>query len=72
MPVLTATPMLNGVHLSWTVPDDNGSPITHYKIFRSTSSGTETFLVQLGTVTAFDDVPLANDGTEYFYEVDAR
>ena len=70
-PVLTAAAMLNGVHLSWTVPDGNGVTITNYKIYRGTTTGTETLLVQVGNVTTFDDTPLANDGTEYFYEVSA-
>jgi hypothetical protein len=70
-PVLTASPTLNGVHLSWTAPDTHGGTITHYRVHRSITTGGETLLVELGDVTTFDDTPLANDGTEYFYTVTA-
>src|SRR2546427_7737045 len=37
------------VSLSWTAPSSNGgSAITNYKIYRSTSSGTETLLTKIG------------------------
>src|SRR3989475_8573113 len=41
------------VSLSWTAPSSNGgSAITNYKIYRSTSSGTETLLTTVGNVVS--------------------
>ena len=55
--MLTATATVGGVHLSWTVPIDNGTAITTYNISRGTSSGAEAFIVDAGNVTTFDDTP---------------
>ncbi|MGB7926242.1 MAG: hypothetical protein WCF57_23580, partial [Pyrinomonadaceae bacterium] len=43
------------VRLEWSQSDDGGSPITGYKVFRS-SGGTETLLKTLGKVTSYEDV----------------
>ena len=68
-PVVTATRGNTTVALSWPAPANNGSPITSYKIYRSTSTGTETFLNSTAT-TSFNDTGLTN-GTTYFYKVSA-
>jgi len=47
-----------------------GTPITGYKIYRSTSSGTETGYVSLGNVTSYTNTALTS-GTTYFYKVRA-
>ena len=59
------------VYLSWAAPSNNGgSSITSYKIYRSASSGTETFLAATGNVLSYTDTAVTNDQT-YFYKVTA-
>jgi subtilase family serine protease len=71
-PVLTATTNnRRGVQLSWTVPANHGSAISAYRIYRSTSPGSETQLVQVGrTSTSYRDTSTTS-GTTYYYEVTA-
>jgi subtilase family serine protease len=71
-PVLTATTNnRRGVQLSWTVPANNGSAISAYRIYRWTSQGSETQLVQVGrTSTSYRDTSTTS-GTTYYYEVTA-
>src|SRR2546425_1083438 len=59
------------VSLSWQVPSSNGgSTITYYKIYKSTSSGTEVYLTTRGNVTSYTDLAVTN-GITYFYKVTA-
>ena len=59
------------IFLSWFAPGYNGSStITGYNIYRSTSSGTETFLASTGNVLSYIDTPVTN-GQTYFYRVTA-
>ncbi len=59
------------VTLSWSAPSSNGgSTITGYKIYRSTTSGAETFLTQVGNVLTYADSGLTN-GVAYYYKVTA-
>src|SRR5256712_449865 len=59
------------VTLSWHAPSSNGgSAITYYKIFKSTSSGTEVYLTTRGNVTSYTDLGVTN-GITYFYQVTA-
>src|SRR3989442_630101 len=59
------------VSLSWQAPSSNGgSAITYYKIFKSTSSGTEVYLTTRGNVTSYTDLAVTN-GITYFYKVTA-
>ena len=68
---LAATAGNAQVSLSWTAPSNNGgSAITNYKIYRSTSSGTETLLATVGNVSSYTDTGLTN-GQAYFYKVTA-
>jgi PKD repeat protein len=59
------------VHLSWSTPDNGGSPITGYRIYRRTSAG--TYGAALATVpdkTTYNDTT-ANPSASYFYKVTA-
>ena len=73
---LTATPGNGQASLSWTAPASNGGvAITSYKVYRGTSSGSETLLTtggcsNLGAVLSCDDTGLTN-GTKYYYKVSA-
>src|SRR3989475_5202429 len=59
------------VTLSWQVPSSKGgSAITYYKIYKSTSSGTEVYLTTRGNVTSYTDLAVPN-GITYFYQVTA-
>jgi len=58
------------VSLSWNTPSAGSSAITGYKIFRSTSSGTETLLTTVGLVNGYANTGLTN-GTTYWYQVSA-
>src|SRR5206468_11242961 len=66
----SATAGTNSVSLAWTAPASGGSAITNYKVYRSTSSGTETLLTTLGNVTGFTDTGLTA-GTTYIYKMSA-
>src|SRR2546426_870701 len=68
---LQATAGTGNVTLSWQAPSNNGgSPITNYKIYRSSSSGTEGLLITIGNVTSYTNTGLAS-GHTYFYKVTA-
>ena len=69
---LTATAASSSqINLGWTAPTNNGgSAITGYKIYRSTSSGTETGYVNLGNVTSYTNTGVT-PGVTYFYKVRA-
>jgi hypothetical protein len=68
---LSATGGYQQVTLNWSAPNDGGSPITNYEIYRSTSPGGETFLKEIGNVTSTIDTGLTN-GTTYYYQVSAK
>jgi len=61
-----------GITLTWAAPTSNGgSAVTAYRIFRSTSSGTESFHVSVGgsTLTYLDKA--VTKKTKYFYWITA-
>lgn len=68
------TPFPGFIYIQWTIPADNGSPITSYNIYRGTMSGQLEFLrtkqVLFEPVFSFDDMT-AVSGTTYFYAVTA-
>ena len=60
-----------GVNLTWAAPTSNGGAgITAYRIYRSTSTGTETFLIAVGNVTNFTDTA-TTAGVRYYYKITA-
>src|SRR6266487_903350 len=59
-------------HLSWKEPDNGGSDIINYQIFRGTSSGSEAFLGQTGNAkTTFEDITTDPSVSDYYYVVKA-
>jgi titin len=59
------------VNLSWAAPSSNGgSAVTGYRIYRSTTTGTEVFLVAVGNVTSYIDRATSR-GVRYFYKITA-
>jgi len=59
------------VVLRWSAPASNGgAAITAYKVYRSTTSGTETLLATLGNVLTYTSTGLTNCQT-YYYKVSA-
>ncbi len=62
-PVLSASPAVSAVHLSWSASVDGGSAITGYQIYKGTTTGSEALLTSVGDVTSYDDTTAAHDGT---------
>lgn len=68
---LAASASPSQVSLTWNQPAGNGgSPVTAYKVYRGTASGSETFLAQAGNDTAYNDTSVTG-GTTYYYKVSA-
>jgi PKD repeat protein len=61
-----------GVLISWVEPDNSGSPITGYKVYRSNTNGAETFLASVSgnTTTKYID-QTADTNSNWFYRVTA-
>ena len=70
-PLLAASPSQDsaGVHLSWSTPDNDGSAITGYNLYRGTTVGGERLLANLGVRTSYIDGS-AKTGT-FYYRVSA-
>lgn len=59
------------IFLNWQAPKINGGfPITNYKIYRSTTQGTEILITRIGNVLAYNDNGLTN-GVTYYYKIAA-
>jgi len=68
---LHVIPSDGSISLSWQAPySDGGFPITGYRIYRSNSSGSEEFLIEIGNTLTYADTGLTNDMT-YYYQVSA-
>jgi PKD domain-containing protein len=64
----------SGALVSWLEPDNGGAPITGYNIYRSITSGAETFLAHVNGVTTtkyFDPSPPSGPGVNVFYYAQA-
>ena len=70
---LAATGGNTTVDLTWAAPSsDGGSAVTHYEIYRGTSSGSQSWVAEVGNAPlSFHDIGLAN-GTTYYYTVSAK
>jgi len=69
--LVSATRLAAGVQLQWLEPDNGGSPLTGYNIFRGTSPGGETPLTTIAAVSpSFLDMT-ADPNTTYYYRVSA-
>jgi predicted phage tail protein len=68
---LTATPSNAQAVLAWAAPaSDGGSPITGYKLYRSTTSGGTYSLIASPTALTYTNTGLTN-GQTYWYKVSA-
>ncbi len=68
---LSAAPGNAQVSLAWTAPSSQGTaPITNYKVYRGTSSTSQSVIATIGNVTSYVDTTAAN-GTTYYYKVSA-
>jgi hypothetical protein len=77
-PAAPAAPLLvaavrraGAVVLTWKAPDDSGTPLTGYRIYRGTASGGETLIADVapGKPEYLDTT--ADPSTQYFYRVSA-
>jgi hypothetical protein len=71
-PCLSGTRDPNASHLTWKAPDNGGSDVVNYQIFRGTSPGNETLLGETGSgKTTFDDTTQDPTVDHYYYKVQA-
>ncbi|HEV3072808.1 MAG TPA: PKD domain-containing protein [Thermoanaerobaculia bacterium] len=69
--LLAAVRQAGAVTVTWEVPDNGGTPLTGYKVYRGTASGGETLLATIGPgKPAYLDTT-ADPNTKYFYRVTA-
>jgi fibronectin type 3 domain-containing protein len=62
---------VKGVTLTWTAPlSDGGSAVTGYRIYRSTTSNGQTFLLAVGNVSQYVDTATTS-GVRYYYKLTA-
>jgi PKD repeat protein len=61
----------SGVTVSWYVPDNGGSRLTGYAIYRGTAPGIETLLARIGAQKARFVDTTARRNTQYYYTVRA-
>jgi hypothetical protein len=59
------------VTVTWEVPDDGGTPLIAYRVYRGTTSGGETLLATIGPGKPLYLDSTAVPGTGYFYRVSA-
>lgn len=73
-PVLkaTQTSASSPVTLSWQAPDNGGSPITNYYVYKGTAPGAEKLAATVGTHTTYVDSKIKSGVTYYYYLVAAN
>lgn len=65
------------VHLAWSEPDNGGSPLTGYKVYRKSESGGAYAVIATITLgcpdckTTYDDSTATSTTIQYFYKVTA-
>jgi len=65
-PLLLATKDGDAVNLAWSIPDDGGSPITGYRLYRGVEGGSESLLASFGAdVNSYVDTN-AGSGNIYY------
>jgi hypothetical protein len=71
-PCLSGTRDSGGAYLTWKAPDNGGSEIVNYQIYRGTAPGGETLVGQTGNArTSFIDATASASVPTYFYVVRA-
>jgi hypothetical protein len=69
-PLVVATREGDAVNLAWSIPDDGGSPITGYRLYRGVEGGAESLLSSFGAdVNSFTDTNAS--GANFYYRVTA-
>ena len=67
-PLLVATRDGDAVNLTWSIPDDGGSPLTGYRLYRGVEGGAESLLSSFGAdVNSYVD----NNTGNFYYRVTA-
>jgi hypothetical protein len=70
-PVLTGTAGNKQANLSWTVPEDGGSPITHYEIVGGIDPTFTTISIRQTSITTFAQITNLTNGITYYFKVKA-
>jgi len=72
-PALTAATSSSrrGVQLSWSVPSNGGTPITGYRVYRSTTVGAEVLITTRSAGSTSYRDSSTSSGVTYFYQVTA-
>jgi len=69
-PLLVATRDGDAVNLAWSIPDDGGSPLTGYRLYRGVEGGAETLLSSFG-VDSNSYIDNDAGAANYYYRVTA-
>ncbi len=69
-PLLSGTRNSSGITLTWPQPDNGGSAISKFKVYRRTASTSYALYKTLGTVESYKDTKISNSVT-YYYQISA-
>jgi len=71
-PPVIAAQSKKAVDLRWTTPDDGGSPLLKYRIYRGASDGSEQMIGEVkSNIYAFSDRLKNRGGANFYYRVTA-